>query len=86
MAKVVAAAIIINGKPEWLPPPNRHHNIIWKFPLTEGWKQGEQGFMIEKSDGTLEFVTREEAAKIAIRANQIAKLNWPPLLYSEDLW
>lgn len=85
MAKVFAAAIIIDGEPKWLPRPNRHHHIIWKYPMQK-YKHGEQGFMIKKRSGVLEFATRAEAATIAIAAGQIAKLNWPPYLYTEDLW
>lgn len=32
------------------------------------------------------FVTRIEAAKIALDSLQITKLSYPPRLYSEDIW
>ena len=41
-----------------------------------------RGFVL--SDGR--FARRKAAAAVAIRAGQIEKLNWPPNLYSEDLW
>ena len=48
-------------------------------PQDETW---EQGFLL--SDGR--FARRKAAASVALRAGQIEKLNWPPNLYSEDLW
>ena len=53
----------------------------------------EQGFITERGA----FVDRETAADIALRCEQVIdpttreilnpqELNWPPNLYSEDLW
>lgn len=83
--RVVATAILDkDGNPVSLPPPARHHTII--HLLAERGEptpiMGEQGFML--SDGT--FCRRRRAGMIAIKAGQIAKLRWPPYLYSEDLW
>jgi len=56
----------------------RHHHVINRF---KGFlKNSIQGFFT--SDGN--FVTREEAAKIAFLSNQI--LIRKNTLYSEDIW
>jgi len=67
-----------------LPRPARHHNVINELaerghaiPIN-----GEQGFI----DDQRGFVTRLEAAQIALAQGQIKKLQWPPELFSEDLW
>jgi len=44
--------------------------------------RGVQGFLTDNG----EFLTRIEAGNHAIECNQIAKLRWPPNLYSEDLY
>lgn len=82
---IVAAAIRDHdGTVYTLPPPNRHHNIIGmmaqkgiKTPIT-----GDQGFVNENGV----FYNRIQAAAEALRRKQIEKLQWPPNLYSEDLW
>lgn len=85
--KAVAAAVRTeDGLVHFFPPPHRHHHIIYALhdktesELIVAW--GEQGFVM--SDGT--FAGREEAGKAAIEAGQIKALQWPPKLYSEDLW
>lgn len=65
---------------------HRHHNIIHDL-AERGFKTpigGEQGFVTEAG----EFVTREEAAKIAIECGQVeaAKMHRPDVLFSEDLY
>lgn len=79
---IVAAAAIIDGQVRALPAPARHHHVLHRYPLTEGHDHGEQGF-IDDQEG---FVDRIKAAEIALLEKQIDKLNWPPNLYSEDLW
>jgi len=80
-----------------LPRPARHCHFFgeynehcrksgWDFPW-KGWSykklaRSEQGFITH--DGV--FVNRIEGARIAIAAGQIDELQWPPNLYSEDLW
>lgn len=88
---VVAAALRhpVTKEVYSLPPPARHNNLLnnKRRPREEGqvvsyeppW---EQGFLL--SDGT--FANRKQAAHIAIVSGQIERLQWPPLLYSEDLW
>jgi hypothetical protein len=67
-----------------LHPPARHADLIVKACKIRNMKpfRGKQGFINDK----WEFLTREEAAKEAIECGQIEKLNWPPNLFSEDLW
>lgn len=81
---IIAVAIRTEQDTYDLPRPNRHHDVIHDLvmrghatPVT-----GEQGFI----DDQRGFVTRLEAAQIALDQRQIAKLNWPPELFSEDLW
>lgn len=79
-----AAIIGRDGKIWSVPRPERHHHVI-KLMVLFGYPTpvaGIQGFLL--SNG--KFVGRKEAAKIAIEAKQIKKLNWPPNLFSEDLW
>ncbi|AGS81133.1 hypothetical protein [Caulobacter phage Cr30] len=65
------------------PMPYRHHHIV-NIASQLGFRcsQYDQGFSV---DGET-FIDRIQAAKIAIETGQIQKLNWPPNLYSEDLW
>jgi hypothetical protein len=63
---------------------HRHPNIIHAMvelglptPI-----RGEQGFVDENGV----FYNRIDAAAHAIECGQIVKLNWPPNLYSEDLY
>lgn len=81
--KIVASAIRYNGV---IYTGRRHHNIIYdmvhKYLIRKPTIDNEQGFVLE--DGT--YVDRIEGARIAIESGQIEKLQWPPNLYSEDLW
>lgn len=94
---MIKAAAIKTPENIWtLPPPARHHNIIW---LMLGWEQdspppedfkgkiipahGEQGFI----DDTGFFLDRRQAAIHAKNVGQLMKpLIAPPNLFSEDLW
>ena len=80
---ITAAAIMIDGVVQSLPKPNRHHNIIHKFPKP-GHQHGEQGFI----DSELGFVSREVAKVIAIASGQLQKPknSYSEKLFSEDLW
>lgn len=62
------------------PPPARHHNLFAIGVHPQG--VGQTGFLL--SDGS--FADRKRAAEVAIAAGQIEALQWPPHLYSEDLW
>jgi hypothetical protein len=81
--KIVASAIRYNGI---VYTGRRHHNVIHemvtKYLIRKPTIDNEQGFVLE--DGT--YVDRIEGARIAIESGQIRKLQWPPKLYSEDLW
>ena len=84
---IIGAAVMgYDGVVVYLPPPARHHTIMHhmvdelKHPIPIN---GEEGFI----DSELGFVNRTQAADIALHeSKQIEKLNWPPYLYSEDLW
>lgn len=87
--RVVAAAVMTaDGVIHSMPPPARHHNIIHAMHMARMPEatfieaHGEQGFLL--SDGT--FAGRVRAGLLAIAARQIAQLQYPPRLYSEDLW
>lgn len=62
-------------------PGFRHHHILTVASYF-GHRHGEQGFATD--DG--KFLTRVEAAKLALESGQVAKLIAPPNLYSEDCW
>lgn len=81
---IIAVAIRTEQDTYELARPARHHNVIRELagrghaiPIT-----GEQGFIDDQAG----FVTRVEAAQIALDQGQIAALHWPPELFSEDLW
>lgn len=79
---IIASAILWEDK---IYTGKRHCNIISDMVTKHGIKppiKGKQGFIDENGN----FLDRKTAAKIAIETKQIEKLNWPPLLYSEDLW
>jgi hypothetical protein len=81
---IIAAAVKIDGIARALPAPARHHNILHKFP-TPDHEHGEQGFIDDQKG----FVTRQQAARIAIKEGQIEKdpvHGWGHGLFSEDLW
>ena len=64
--------------------PARHHDLIHRL-ISLGHPApvvGEQGFIDDQAG----FVTREEAAQIALDQGQITELHAPPSLFSEDLW
>ena len=73
----------VRGKVYSLPRPGRHPNVR-DVMRAEGYNGSLewQGFLL--SDGT--FADRKRAAAVALAAGQIESLNWPPNLYSEDLW
>ena len=65
-----------------MPPPARHHNILHRFNL--GNVAHVQGFLDSNGD----FLTREEARKVAIDACQTTEIDasHPTKLFSENLW
>ena len=85
--RIVKAAIQIRGEVFSVEPPGRHLDIILAYAENAGgtrrsypMRSAVEGFVT----GDVQFVTREEAAKIAFEAGQIrvAKVR----LRSEDLW
>jgi len=66
--------------------PRRHHDLIHNlnmvYPSVMHAHDVQQGFVDQ--DG--KFYNRTEAAEHAMACGQIDWLNWPPELYSEDLW
>ena len=80
---IIAVAMQINGRIESLPKPNRHHDIIRKFPKPKH-KHGEQGFI----DTELGFVSREVAKVIAVASDQLISRSgkFSDKLFSEDIW
>lgn len=85
---VVAAAIQAHGVTFSVPSPGRHHDVLNKMSQDLGLDTIElgqpdaQGFLTSSG----RFLGRIGAAQMAKDAGQIEKLNWPPYLYSEDLW
>ncbi len=74
-----------------LPKPNRHHHILHSGMMGERTYDDEekeiQGFVDDQGN----FLTREEAFKIATESGQINRRKDlgtydGPLLFSEDLW
>jgi len=84
---IKAAAIKKDNIIYSLKPPARHHNILQYIHdnlniETIDIHGNNQGFLTSEDT----YVTREEAAIIALVCGQIGVLETPPRLYSEDLW
>ena len=81
---ITGVAIKYKGKLYELDRPARHDNIIRLIHEETGDMgiRGIQGFVT--GDG--EFLDRKSGVDYALENGQIKKLNWPPNLYSEDLW
>ncbi len=81
-----AVAITQDGIVFTLPRPARHHHVIKYITSKPGRKYnpklGEQGFITDSGN----FVTREQAAILALASGQVIKLADPPELFSEDVW
>lgn len=81
-----AAVKSIGGKVYSVDRPGRHDAalaLLYKSEEVAPYRERSvQGFVTS----TGRFVDRIEGAELAIKAGQIEKLNWPPQLYSEDLW
>jgi hypothetical protein len=87
--RIETAALRIDGEVWTLPRPTRHHTLGQAWSQAH-YKDGKNAQLLKHDSGFVtsegRFVERVEAAAIAIAAGQIEKLNWPPNLYSEDLW
>jgi hypothetical protein len=88
MERIVAAAIRVGEEIVTLPPPARHHTLI-KL-IFERNDDGER-VIIQPEDqafitDTGRFISRVDAAVLAIANGQIEFARWGKELYSEDLW
>lgn len=86
MKHITHVAIKLNGIIHSLPKPNRHHHIIRQIYEETGKPvRGKdiQGFL----DNEGNFLSRIEAMKVAVEANQILENSLVlSELYSENLW
>lgn len=84
--RIVAAAVVYNGVTCSLPAPARHGDIMHTIARHVGedrWPvDGISGFLTSSG----QFVSRIQAARVAVEAGQIDKPKWGAHLYSEDLW
>ena len=81
----VAIKSKVNGKVFSLPCPKRHHDVISlmvKAREPTPISTLGQGFLDDQGN----FMDRLQAGTYAVACRQIARLKWPPYLYSEDLW
>ena len=93
---IATAAVRADGVVHTVPRPGRHHTVLNALPNHIGRRaERDQGFVTS----TGRFVDRIEGAAIALAAGQVIgrdsegertgpsdHLNWPPNLYSEDMW
>lgn len=86
--RIVSVAICHEGMVFSKESPARHHHVL--HALDKDYKLCALTIGIPENQGFLtstgRFVGRKEAAGIAQEAMQIDEPNWPPELYSEDLW
>lgn len=89
MNEITHVAIRFNGIVYSLPPPNRHHNIIWKIVEETGATHvdshgDDQGFL----DSAGNYLTRKEALDNARFNGQLRddRPIWNDELFSENLW
>lgn len=85
--RIVAAAIMYQGKVYSLPAPARHHDVIRHIAEATGETsigENEQGFL----DDLGQFLRRRPAMLVAQRAGQLLSNRAPVLreLYSENVW
>lgn len=80
--RITHVAIFHAGKVHSLPAPNRHHHVIRAIGGIPG--PDIQGFL----DNEGNFLTRSEALKVALAANQVLDPAGVRAgeLFSEDLW
>lgn len=80
---VAQAAVMLDGRCWALPRPARHHDVIARIsPCGFVGRCAVQGFRTNRG----RFVGREEAARVALAAGQIAGLPDTGHLFTEDLW
>lgn len=87
--KITHVAVRFRGEIYSLPPPNRHHHVLWKIAAETGAKSvdalgDDQGFLDESG----QYLTREQAL-VSAQANDQMRADrpvWHDELYSENLW
>jgi len=86
LENVVASAIAYDGEIYSLPAPARHVDVMKHMiglGIVDLIPPDDQGFVTS----TGRFVTRQEAANLAVAACQITETKFQPgILFSEDLW
>lgn len=76
----IIAAAIYHGYIHTMPPPARHHTILWAMRDDPG--PYNQGFLTS----TGRYISRAEAVDVAYRSGQCKTPKVPNKLFSEDLW
>ncbi len=79
------AAIALGDDVFALPQPARHDNVLAMMVNVFGIKppvKGVQGFLTTHR----RFVTRKEAALLALRQGQVKQVKYHPFLHCEDIW
>ena len=73
-----------DGKVWSLPSPNRHEDVMRHIEKKTKVSRviGEQGFV----DRSGKFLSRVEAARVALNSGKIRRLQYPPYIFSEELW
>lgn len=86
MERIAAAAMRIGAVVVSMPPPHRHHHILWELDrlgIDPFIKPDDQGFITDAG----RFVERDEACKIARSSGQIIHKTGPDdVLFSECMW
>lgn len=87
--RITRVAVRFNGQVYSLPPPNRHHDVIWEIARVENIATvraagDNQGFL----DDSGRYLTRKEALPVALAAGQVLDVSnvRGKSLFSEDLW
>lgn len=82
--RIIAAACELDGLIYTMPPPARHHDIVYKMPEGAARLACEQGFLTS----TGRFLDRTVARYMAIDMKQVKDMSvlHPRHLFSEDLW
>jgi len=86
-SRITHAAVRFRGVVYSLPPPNRHHHVLWLIVERTGVEyvdSEEQGFLDEAG----EFLDRERALAAALHHGQVRDPGdvRAERLFSEDLW
>lgn len=87
--RITHVAVRFNDQIYSLPPPNRHHDVIWEIARlnnisTVRANGDNQGFLDESGN----YLTRKEALLVALEHGQVKDVGQirGKNLFSEDLW